>query len=222
MRRYKRFLADVEIEDGSELTVYCPNTGAMTGCLDRDAEVWLSRSDNQNRKYMFTLELVNSRTGLVCVHAARANTVVKEGFSRGLFKEFSVYPDLSTEVRYGSRSRADFVLSGDLGRIVVEVKSVTLDLGDGIGVFPDAVSGRALKHARELQKAISQNSRSIIIFCVLHSGIRQVSIARQIDPAYYSALKSAITAGVEVQAWSVRISTSSLMLDRRIPFNLDL
>ncbi len=209
-------------EDGRELTIYCPNTGAMTGCIDRDAEVWLSRSDNPKRKYMFTLELVNSKTGLVCVHAARANEVVKEGVSRGLFKELTSYPDLSSEVSYGDRSRADLVLSGKMGKVIIEIKSVTLDMGDGIGLFPDAVSTRALKHVQQLQKAISANTRSMIIFCVFHSGIRKVSIAREIDPAYYSALKFAIATGVEIQAWSVRISTSSLILDRQIPFNLDL
>ena len=221
VRRYKRFLADVEFADGSKVTAHCPNTGAMTGCIDSGSTVWLSHSDNPKRKYTYTLELVETKNGLTCIHSARANKVVMEALENGLIKELSEYRKISSEVRYGQGSRADFVLCReDETSIILEVKAVTFHLGEGLGAFPDAKSVRALKHTVELTNAINSSTRSLIIFCVLHSGINKVSVAKEVDPAYYVALESALRAGLEVQAWSVDISTSALTLSRRIPFDL--
>ena len=221
VRRYKRFLADVEFADGSKVTTHCPNTGAMTGCIDSGSTVWLSHSENPKRKYAYTLELIETKNGLTCIHSARANKVVMEALENGLIKELSEYRQLSSEVRYGQGSRADFVLCReDETSIILEVKAVTFHLGEGLGAFPDAKSVRALKHTVELTNAINSSTRSLIIFCVLHSGINKVSVAKEVDPAYYVALESALRAGLEVQAWSVDISTSALTLSRRIPFDL--
>ena len=221
VRRYKRFLADVEFADGSKVTAHCPNTGAMTGCIDSGSTVWLSHSENPKRKYAYTLELVETKNGLTCIHSARANKVVMEALENGLIKELSEYRKISSEVRYGQGSRADFVLCReDETSIILEVKAVTFHLGDGLGAFPDAKSVRALKHTVELTNAINSSTRSLIIFCVLHSGINKVSVAKEVDPAYYVALESALRAGLEVQAWSVDISTSALTLSRRISFDL--
>ncbi|MDG1987194.1 MAG: DNA/RNA nuclease SfsA [Halieaceae bacterium] len=221
VRRYKRFLADVEFADGSKVTAHCPNTGAMTGCIDSGSTVWLSHSENPKRKYAYTLELVETKNGLTCIHSARANKVVMEALENGLIKELSEYRQISSEVRYGQGSRADFVLCReDEASIILEVKAVTFHLGEGLGTFPDAKSVRALKHTVELTNAINSSTRSLIIFCVLHSGINKVSVAKEIDPAYYVALESALRAELEVQAWGVDISTSALTLSRRIPFNL--
>ena len=221
VKRYKRFLADVEFADGSKVTAHCPNTGAMTGCIDSGSTVWLSHSENPKRKYAYTLELVETKNGLTCIHSARANKVVMEALENGLIKELSEYRKISSEVRYGQGSRADFVLCReDETSIILEVKAVTFHLGEGLGAFPDAKSVRALKHTVELTNAINSSTRSLIIFCVLHSGINKVSVAKEVDPAYYVALESALRAGLEVQAWSVDISTSALTLSRRIPFDL--
>ena len=221
VKRYKRFLADVEFADGSKVTAHCPNTGAMTGCIDSGSTVWLSHSENPKRKYAYTLELVETKNGLTCIHSARANKVVMEALENGLIKELSEYRKISSEVRYGQGSRADFVLCReDETSIILEVKAVTFHLGDGLGAFPDAKSVRALKHTVELTNAINSSTRSLIIFCVLHSGINKVSVAKEVDPDYYVALESALRAGLEVQAWSVDISTSALTLSRRIPFDL--
>jgi len=221
VRRYKRFLADVELVDGRKVTVYCPNTGAMTGCIDFGARVWLSRSENPKRKYAFTLELIETKNGLICIHSVRANKVVMEGLENGVIKELSKYRQISSEVRYGEGSRADLVLSReDDSSVIIEVKAVTLYLGQGVGAFPDATSVRALKHTVELTNAINSSTRSLIIFCVFHSGINEVTIAKEIDPAYFIALESALRAGLEIQAWSVDISISALTLEKRIPFNL--
>lgn len=221
LRRYKRFLADVELPGGQVLTVHCPNTGAMTGCVEEGAAVWLSQSADPKRKYAHTWELVATTRGMACIHSALANKVVREAFSEGRIPGFGDYPDLRGEVKYGANSRADLLLSGPSGRVFVEVKSVTL-CGDGDqGLFPDAVSERGRKHLLELQQVLDAETRSVLFFCVFHAGINRVSAAGEIDPAYREALALAQAAGVEVLAWRAAVSPAGLVLEQPLPFSLD-
>jgi sugar fermentation stimulation protein A len=218
LRRYKRFLADVELESGERLTVHCPNTGAMTGCAEPGWPVWLSISDSKTRKYPHTWELVETANGMACIHSARANQVVAAAVEAGKIAGLAGYPTLQREVKYGSGSRADLVLDGSGRRCVVEVKSVTLRLADGVGAFPDAVSERARKHLTELQSVVEAGERAVIFFCVFHEGIQQVVPAHDIDPAYCRALAAALAAGVEAMAWAASITPEGISLDREIPF----
>ncbi|HEY7775699.1 MAG TPA: DNA/RNA nuclease SfsA, partial [Kineobactrum sp.] len=192
VRRYKRFLADVALASGEVITVHCPNTGAMTGCAEEGSRVWLSRSDVATRKYPHTWELVETSGGMACVHSAVANRVVREAFVAGRIPGFCDYPDIQAEVKYGASSRADLLLSGPSGRVFVEVKSVTLCRDGGSGAFPDAVSARGTKHLQELQGVLAADTRSLVLFCVLHAGIERVSAAGDIDPAYRNALVEAM------------------------------
>lgn len=221
LRRYKRFLADVELTGGEQITAHCPNTGAMTGCADPGSRVWLSTSDSRTRKYPQTWELVETPGGLACVHSARANPVVREAFETGVIPGFEDYPEVRSEVQYGQGSRADLLLQGPTGRVFVEVKSVTLCLAGGQGVFPDAVSDRGRKHLQELQAVLDDSTRGLLLFCVFHQGIARVSAAGDIDPRYRDALARAMAAGVEVQAWGARISTAGIWLEHPLPFTLD-
>ena len=221
LRRYKRFLADVELESGEQLTVHCPNTGAMTGCAEPGRPVWLSVSDSKTRKYPHSWELVDTAHGMACIHSARANHVVAAALEAGKIAGLAGYPSLQREVKYGTGSRADLVLNGSGPRCVVEVKSVTLRLADGVGAFPDAVSERARKHLTELQSVVEAGDRAVIFFCVFHEGIHQVVPAGDIDPAYCRALAAALAAGVEAMAWAARISPEGISLDREIPFVAD-
>ena len=164
LRRYKRFLADVELPGGEVLTAHCPNTGAMTGCAEPGCRVWLSSSTVKTRKYPHTWELVETAGGIACIHSARANKVVREGFASALVPGFEAYPDISSEVKYGQGSRADLLLSGIRGRVFVEVKSVTLYRAGGQGAFPDAVSARARKHLVELESVLSGDTRALLFF----------------------------------------------------------
>ncbi|MFV0478393.1 MAG: DNA/RNA nuclease SfsA [Parahaliea sp.] len=221
LRRYKRFLADVELPDGQVVTVHCPNTGAMTGCMPEGATVWLSHSNARGRKYPHTWELVDTPAGMACVHSALANKVVKEGFEVGRVRGFEDYPVLRSEVPYGSGSRVDLLLEGTADRVFVEVKCVTLCRADGWGAFPDAASERARKHVRELQAVCEAGERAILLFCVFHSGVRQVCVAGDIDPGYRNALAQAMAAGLEVLAHAADITTRGLSLARRLQFSLD-
>ncbi len=221
LQRYKRFLADVELPGGEIITAHCPNTGAMTGCAEPGCRVWLSTSAVKTRKYPHTWELVETSSGLACIHSAKANQVVREALAAGLVSGFGGYPDIRTEVKYGQGSRADLLLEGPEGRIFVEVKSVTLCRPGGQGAFPDAVSERGRKHLKELQSVLDSRTRAVLFFCVFHTGINAVCAAGDIDPRYRDALAEAIAAGVEVVAWGAAISTSSIELSRALPFSLD-
>jgi len=221
LRRYKRFLADVMLPDGEVLTVHCPNTGAMTGCVEEGATVWLSSSDSARRKYAHTWEVATTRRGTVCVHSARANVVVREALIDGMLPEFADYTRCRSEVMLAPGTRADMVLEGDAGRVIVEVKSVTLCRDEGWGAFPDAVSSRGRKHILALQDALDRQTRSLLVFCAMHTGIRHVCVAGDIDPAYRAALGEARRAGVEVLALGCDVSPTAVAVREMLPFSLD-
>lgn len=221
LRRYKRFLADVELAGGEQITVHCPNTGAMTGCAEAGSRVWLSRSDSKTRKYPHTWELVETATGMACIHSARANKVVRQAFEEGLVPGFEDYPEIRSEVKYGHNSRADLLLEGPGGQVYVEVKSVTLCQQDGQGLFPDAVSERGRKHLLELESVVDESTRALMFFCALHSGVERVSAAGEIDPRYRDTLATVMEQGVEVLAWGARVSPGELALERPLAFSLD-
>ena len=224
IRRYKRFLADVCLQNGTEITVHCPNTGSMRNCLELGALVWLSCSANQARKYRYTLEfLQTSRGHFIGLNASGANKLVKEGIKSGVIKELSGYSHLRSEVRYGfENSRIDFLLSKE-GKpdCYVEVKSVTLlenPVTRGDGYFPDSVSTRAQKHLRELSQLADTGVRAVLVFCVQHSGIQRVHSADHIDPTYAEYLRIAIASGVEVLAYKTRFGLLHPKIWRAIPF----
>ena len=221
LRRYKRFLADVELTDGQQITVHCPNTGAMTGCAEPGSRVWLSVSESKTRKYPHTWELVATARGMACIHSARANKVVREAFESGFIPGFEAYPSIRSEVKYGQNSRADLLLEGDEGQVYVEVKSVTLCADDGQGLFPDAVSDRGRKHLLELADVRDASTRALMFFCVFHQGIERVSAAGEIDPRYRDTLAQVMEQGVEVLAWSASVTPQGIHLQRPLPFTVD-
>lgn len=223
LRRYKRFMADVRLEDGSEITVHCPNTGSMRHCLVPESPCFVLDSQNPKRKYRHTWELASaSPEGWAGVNTARANPLVAEALERGWIAELTGYPVIKREQKYGDEgSRIDFLLLGSEGeQCFVEVKSVTLAAGGGAGLFPDAVSERGAKHLRELISVVAAGNRAVLLFCVQHTAIEQVSPADQIDPVYGQTLRSALAAGVEVLAYGVRYTPQlpqapeSVVLDR--------
>jgi sugar fermentation stimulation protein A len=211
IRRYKRFLADVTLADGTEVTAHCPNTGSMLGCQPENARVILSTSDNPKRKLKYTWELVETSPGTwACVNTSRPNAQAREAIEQGLVTELSGYPGCRAEVKYGSeKSRIDLHLSGHDTRpdAWVEVKNVTLCDEQGVGYFPDAVSVRGQKHLRELMAQVEAGERGVLLFVVNHTGIEQVKPADHIDPAYGKLLREASSAGVEVLAYRAGLAS---------------
>ena len=219
IKRYKRFLADVVTPSGEELTLHCPNTGAMTGCATPGDTVWYSTSANQKRKYAHTWELTETQNGdFICVNTLQANNVVKESLRENRFPELSGYNTILSEVKYGAeRSRIDFMLQADCKvNCYIEVKSVTLSQ-QGCGYFPDAVSLRGQKHLRELMNVVLQGERAVLLFAVLHSAITQVSPARHIDAKYAQLLCEAQQCGVEIIAYKAELSAAGLTLTSPLP-----
>jgi sugar fermentation stimulation protein A len=223
LKRYKRFLADVRFENGDEITVHCANTGAMTGCAIAGSKIWLSKSDNLKRKYSYSWELVELEDGkgFICVNTARANKVIHAGLLAGKVTQFSQYKNIRPEVKYGEASRVDFLLSETgLEDVYLEVKSVTLQIDGELGAFPDAVTLRGQKHLLELLEMKRAGHRAVLVFCVLHSTIRKVTVADNIDPKYGKLLREVINQGVEVYCYSVDMSVEGLYLSHQIPLEV--
>ena len=227
LKRYKRFLADIRLPDGTELTIHCPNTGSMKNCVLPESPCWYSISDSKTRKYPQTLEVVSTPGGhLAGINTARTNELVEQALREHVIVELRGYQTLRREVVYGSeKSRIDFLLndkellsqhSGDARLCYLEVKNVTLMEAEGEGFFPDAVSERGSKHLRELMAMVEQGHRAVLLFCVQHTGIQSVRAAVHIDPVYAATLHAARTAGVEVIAYAARIQPEQniIKLDR--------
>jgi sugar fermentation stimulation protein A len=222
IKRYKRFLADVTLEDGTETTIHVANTGAMTGCAEAGDIVWYSTSANPKRKYPFSWELTQTKDNhFICVNTMRANQLVEEAINADLITELVGYKNLKREVKYGSEnSKVDIYLSQSTSKSTkkdayIEVKSVTL-LGentkqhtDGHGFFPDSVTIRGQKHLRELTSLKQQGKRTVLFFAVLHSGINKVAAASHIDEKYSELLTVAQTENVEVIAYKANFQLIS-------------
>lgn len=224
IKRYKRFLADITLPDGSERTIHCANTGAMTGCATPGNKVWYSTSDNPKRKYPNSWELSETATGhRICINTARANQLAVEAIESGTIKELQGYDQLQTEVKYGNEnSRIDILLNSEnKPKCYIEVKSVTLLDEDesGQGYFPDAVTTRGQKHLRELAQMAQNGSRAVLLFTVLHSGIEKVSPAHHIDANYSQLLKYAQEQGVEVLCYKAELSHYEIKLVKALDFS---
>lgn len=202
--RYKRFLADVRLPNGEQITLHCPNTGAMTGCATAGDTVWFSTSDNPKRKYAHTWELTQTQAGdFICVNTQRANQLVQEALQQKRIAELTAYNDILPEQKYGSEnSRIDFLLKEtNLPDCFVEVKSTTLLTENGVGMFPDAKTERGQKHLRELTHIAEQGQQAVIFFAILHTGIHHFEVAKQIDPKYAELFQLAREQGVHALAY---------------------
>ena len=218
--RTKRFFAEIRLDGGEVVLAHCANPGSMKTCLDLGAQVWVSRSSNPKRKLRYTWELIEIQGCKVFVNPARANDIVVEAVKQNQIPELSGYSVLRREVPYGDASRIDFLLSGP-GRCWVEVKNVTLDLGDGRSAFPDSVTKRGTRHLGELSKCVTQGDRAVLFYCVSREDARCVEPADDIDPAYGQALRNAARAGVVVLAYRVAIAADGIQLSQALPVILN-
>ncbi|MGL5288908.1 MAG: DNA/RNA nuclease SfsA [Aeromonas sp.] len=222
--RYKRFLADVELDNGEVITVHCANTGAMTGCAEPGTLVWYSTSDNPKRKLPCSWEIAQSPAGhFICVNTARANQIARELIEQGAIAPLAGYEQLRTEVKYGEEnSRIDLLLEdAKKGLCYIEVKSVTLldeRAGAGMGYFPDAVTARGAKHLRELMAMKAAGHRAVLLFMVLHSGITQMRVAAHIDRQYSLLIEQSMAAGVEILCYRPHVRVHGLVAQGFIPF----
>lgn len=218
LRRYKRFLADIDLSDGMRITAACPNTGSMLGCVTPGNRVWLSESDSPSRKYRHTWELVEVGDVPVGINTMLPNRLVREAIANGVLIELAGYESLRGEVRFGTEnSRVDLLLSGPRrADCYVEVKNVSAAVSNGVALFPDAVSARGTKHLRELMRLQRAGQRAVLVYCVQRGDVREVRPADDIDPRYGQTLREALACGVEVLAYRARVTTTEIMLVERI------
>ncbi|MDP8100238.1 DNA/RNA nuclease SfsA [Phocoenobacter atlanticus] len=208
IKRYKRFLADIMLPNGEQMTIHCPNTGAMTGCATEGDRVWFSTSDNPKRKYAHTWELTETQQGdFICVNTQRANQLVNEALQHKWIEELVQYQQIQAEVKYGEeKSRIDFLLDESC---FVEVKSTTLLTENGIGMFPDTQTLRGQKHLRELTTMAQQGYSAVIFFAILHSGIHTFEVAKQIDPKYAELFQQALDNGIQAVCYKAKFTINN-------------
>ena len=226
VKRYKRFLADVELEDGSLITVHCPNPGSMMGLKAPGSIVYISKASNPKRKLGFTLELIElagSPATLVGVNTNLPNKICQEAILSENFPQFGEFGEMRTEVKYGGNSRIDILLmpkpsdhrsDKPAPKTYIEVKSVTLQRRAGRHEFPDGVTERGRKHLGELAKMVSNGERAIMLYLIQRDDGDRLSFARDIDPLYAEAFDNAITQGVEAFAISCKIDTNEIVAYR--------
>ena len=221
IRRYKRFLADVRLADGTVMTVLCPNTGSMISCAVAGRPVLLSDSNSSTRKYRFTWEMIRIGRSWVGINTANPNKVVHEAILSDRVPELTGYPEVRREVRFGrENSRVDLLLSDGQRLCFVEVKNVTLAVGGGMAAFPDSVTARGTKHLRELTAMAREGHRSVFFFFLGRADCRRVRPADEIDPEYGRTLRKAEAAGVEFLAYRAVIRPGGITLGKRVPFEI--
>ncbi len=215
--RYKRFFADVVLDDGTAITAHCPNPGAMLGVNTPGLGVWLSRSDDPKRKLPWTLELVEVGNALVGVNTLLPNRLVAEALAGDAIAELTGYDIHRREVKYGEGSRVDFLLEKGTGeRCWLEIKNVHLSRTPGLAEFPDCVAARSTKHLRELETMVAAGDRAVALFVVQREDCRAFSACAELDPAFAAALERSADAGVEVLVYACEMSQSVIAVRRRI------
>ena len=224
IKRYKRFLADVELSGGEIVTAHCPNTGSMLSVSAPGSAVWLSPARTPGRKLAYTWELIQVGDTLVGINTSMSNALVEEAIGNGTIAELAAYPVIRREVRYGKNSRIDLLLESEgLPTCFIEVKNVTMKRNPRASSaveFPDAVTKRGAKHLAELTDMVSQGARAMMVYLVQRRDGGQFSIAADIDPAYAMALGAAMAAGVEVLCYRCRVAAERI--DVTAPLGMEL
>ena len=215
LRRYKRFLADMTLADGREVTAHCPNPGSMMGLAEPGTRCWLEPNDDPARKLKYGWRLAELGGGhMAGIDTSVPNRVVGEALRAGAIAELACYADIRAEVKYGDRSRVDFLLSGGGPDAYVEVKNVHLRRRGDIAEFPDAVTARGARHLAELARVAAAGHRAVMLYLVQRTDCARFALAGDIDPAYARAFAAA--AGVEVLVFGTRISTDGVTLGSRL------
>jgi sugar fermentation stimulation protein A len=222
IQRYKRFLADVRLDDGRLVSATCPNTGSMIGLTAPGSVVWLSESDSPTRKYRFTWELVQADLGrgpaLVGINTGHPNKLVAEAIAAHRIKALAGYPALRREVKYGKASRIDLLLEcPNKGLCYVEIKNVHLSRRHGLAEFPDSITERGRKHLAEMSDMMRAGHRAVMVYLIQRSDARRLAFARDVDPNYGAAFDAAAAAGVEAIALRCRMSPEEIVVDRTVP-----
>ena len=215
IKRYKRFFVDIKI-DNKTFTAHCPNTGSMNGLLKNGNKVWVSKTDNPNRKLKYTLEIIEDKNSKVGVNTHSANKIVHHALENNLINELKDINEIKAEKKFGSNTRFDFLVSKKGREAFVEVKNVTLSRRKGLAEFPDAITSRGLKHINELINASKKNYSIFILYLVQRNDCNSFSIANDIDPDYADALRKAVKNKLNVLCYDCKFSSKGIKLNNKI------
>ena len=220
IKRYKRFLADIELDTGEKVTAHCPNSGSMKGCAIPGSQVWLSVSDNPKRKYKHTWELIKVPETMIGINTLVPNKLVKQSIENGLIQELSGYDRVKAEVKTSSHTRLDLLLENEAEeKCYVEIKNCTL-VEEGTAMFPDAVTVRGQKHLDELEHLVSLGHRGIIFFLIQRMDAKAFKPAAMIDKVYAEKLKKVVENGVEIIVRDTVINTQVIRIRNIVPVHL--
>ena len=215
IKRYKRFFVDIKI-DSQVITAHCPNTGSMSGLLKEGNKVWISKSNNPNRKLKYTLEIIEVNNSKVGVNTHSTNKIVFQALKNNLIKEFKKPLEIKTEIKFGENTRFDFLITSEDSKAFVEVKNVTLSRKKKLAEFPDAVTSRGLKHIHELIKASKKKYKIFILFIVQRDDCDFFSIAKDIDVDYAKALTKAVKNKLNILCYDCKFSTKGIKLNKKL------
>ena len=215
IKRYKRFFVDIKINNQT-VTAHCPNTGSMLGLLKKNNRVWVSKSNNPNRKLKYTLEIIEDKNSKVGVNTHSTNKIVLEALKNNFFKEFEKILHIKPETKFGKNTRFDFLVIGKKTKSFIEVKNVTLSRKKAIAEFPDAITSRGLKHINELLKASKKNYKIFIIYVIQRNDCKYFTIAKDIDPNYANALNKAVKKKLNILCYDCKFSTKGIKLNNKI------
>lgn len=217
IKRYKRFFADVQL-DNNIVTAHCPNTGSMMGLLDTGNKVLLSKSDNEKRKLKYTLEVIKLKKSHVGVNTHRTNRIVEKALNDNVLNFVKNITEVRREVKYGENSKVDFVVTTPKEEVYIEVKNVTLSRVKKTAEFPDAVTIRGSKHLIELAKLKKKGIRAVMLYVIQRDDINSFKIASDIDPIYARNLKKAMKSGVEVFCYDCKFSKKDISINSEKKF----
>ncbi len=221
IKRYKRFLADVQLEDDSVITIYCPNTGSMRSCSTPGNRVCFSTSDNIKRKYPHTLEMIEENTNWVGVNTGLTNQLVVEAIQQGNIPELKEFDSIKQEVKTSKGTRLDILLTREEKKIYIEVKNCSL-VEKKIAMFPDAVTARGTKHLLELADLVQKGHRGVIFYLVQRMDAHSFSPAAHIDPLYADTLLEVVRKGVEVLVYQAEVSPNEIKVMGSLPFEMTM
>ncbi len=218
IKRYKRFLADIILDDGSEITAHVPNSGAMTSCIELNCDVWVTFHDDPKRKLKYTLELTKIAENVICTNTNVANKIAVEAINNGVIKELQGYASLKTEQKHDQNSRIDILLENEDKKCFVEIKSVSLRLSDDFLAFPDAVTSRGTKHLKELEEMVKQGHRALMLYVIQRTDDLPFKLACQIDKKYCEAFDEVTKNGVEVLVYQSSINYEEIFISNKKEF----
>lgn len=217
IQRYKRFLADIQLDNGDIITAHVPNSGRMTSTIEDNCDVWVSFHDNPKRKLKYTLELTKIDDIFICTNTNIANKLGIEAIQNNTIQELQGYDSLKPEQKYGKNSRIDILLQKENQKCFVEIKSVSLKLDDTLA-FPDAVTVRGLKHLEELSQMVKDGHRAVMLYIIQRTDTLPFRIAKEIDPKYYKKFEEVLALGVEVLVYQSKIDLDTIKVIKKIEF----